>query len=133
MGLVHLKTPDNRLRPVFIVDKREGGVVVVLECEEAEDGGGVTIPSETEEDFDYIFAEEDGRRAAERLRSSDVAPPEPLLIDTSEVPDSPIVFGLDSFIRQVQEASSPVYMDEQTAKDWGWKRRAMPGGPPAYA
>lgn len=124
MGLFQLKTPDNDVRTIVIVDEREDGSVVTLECEEADGQGGISAASDPEEEYDYIFAEEDGKKVAARLEAFQL---DPLLIDTSGVPERQIVFALDRFLRHAQTAQSPIRMDAALAEEWGWRPNAPRG------
>ena len=129
MGAFHVLTSKDLLGTIVVVDERNDGTVIVLECEEAENGGGVSVPSDPDDDTVYPRPRSE---AAAIERSAEVAGTFEVVLNTSEMPAGRLTFEMERFIERASQAQdeSPIQLNEDSAEEWGFKGgQATLGGP----
>lgn len=126
MSASHVRTRDGTVGTIVVIDERDDGTVIILECEETE-GDGVVIPSDAPDEDEYVYPL---RRKTRERAAAHLTSPEPFetVLDTSEMPEGPLTFGLESFIEQAQRSAyeeQPVRLDEHTAEKFGYRADAQ--------
>ncbi|HUR85854.1 MAG TPA: hypothetical protein VMY78_10950 [Solirubrobacteraceae bacterium] len=130
MSYAVIQGRDRTVAAIIVVDEKDDGTVVVLQCEEVDDDAGVAIPSSPlPRGRRYVFgraddAIADARTAAMRLGARDARA---IIIDTTDMPPGRLEFSLGTFTKRLEgERESYVTLTPDAALyEWGWRRREL--------